>query len=1334
MNPGGADYMDAFIDADDRYHMVVFSHPSTLYYTFREFGTWYYIEIESTEQEDVTRIVNPVMKMDDNGVIHVVYVRNAKLAYVQIDEDRNVIHKPGMDKFVYGLSLALDSNGLPNIAYVNRNHINPDTHLSNLFHHAAFDGEEWHYEAIYEVAERHWRDIPRTKVFFGGDGELNVLFFRDIFKRMLLTTRDEGEWVVRDSLELGYAFNDNMYSFDFVTNQDGSVHGCYIYNDRVWYLTAEQGLISSEQVDFSSSRRHCTFTADEEDNPVIFGFNFQQGTSIAKRSGEQWEISLLSSSRHNHPLKIDVDSEGHINLLMQVWDQYHLIFTKGEQLQDGVFTGLQPLMQNEGWFRDFYTVEDKLYALYTEFEPETFVIDNQITVKYFPVSDIQYISGETSSFDRTEIPREAGNDNQIISALYHNGKHVKLEIVNRNPQNVAGTLFYYYDIGVFISDDGLVWAKTHTFNEFIDSNPKLFQADGKLWVVDKSGYSVSDDGMQWTDKSPMPPEIFQPYDFINITSSFELDGKVILTVHNRGESRFNDKSCIMCHTERMGQFMLFYDDEHVWSYTRLTNMNVRGFVLDGDELVNFTAGTTFRSTDAVNWAAEPNTLERNPGQVVKTDQFFFASDPQLTWENMSNKLGFFNLSRDGINWQRVPFNNKHVNDAIYRMHAIGNRLFVAWTGFYGGSLNDFGGTLYEWGEGQEWGADDARIVPYLSVGSGPPEDLVFSGRWSSHQGHDIIPSTFRMWRGMAVSHYPDLYGVFIISQARSGTSYINAISYWNGLEWETIPTPTSRTPTHLHIYNDGQRTHLIAVIPVGTYLNRILMAWNGEGWTDITDSEFDISIFAVTTFTSSEKSYLVVAGVGNPTANNFMGLWDGENWTYFSGQSYDNLLPVGAMTTMNIDGKEYLFVGGNITSIGNTEAIRYARFDGEQWEPIEGVTNEEPLQMVTLQNEDGDDYVVITGRFTEAGPDAELDVNGMVAFDGAEWHKLSSELDGEHIRTLESLQTQSGSILFAGGNPGMDGQGGLNNIGVLYDGEWRGLDNGVDGSVRDLAILNDGSGPVLYAYGDFKRAGSVTALGLARIPLYFTGRSISNLLEQVDEGENQILAFPQMNLTLAGNVINAGWMNVEQREQQINPDELPDNFIGAGNIIWEFNMNTVTMSDVYLSAFVDETDSIVEGETGKRLMELVSDSNNELAWLMDGGEGWVDLGGVISNGQLVSQQPTNVLKRAAIGLLSATAVSNEGESEVPLEFSLSQNYPNPFNPTTTIRFTLPEPAGVRLDLFDILGRRVGTLVNDRLSADAHTFTFDGSGLASGLYFYRLHAGDRVAVRKMMLVK
>jgi hypothetical protein len=88
----------------------------------------------------------------------------------------------------------------------------------------------------------------------------------------------------------------------------------------------------------------------------------------------------------------------------------------------------------------------------------------------------------------------------------------------------------------------------------------------------------------------------------------------------------------------------------------------------------------------------------------------------------------------------------------------------------------------------------------------------------------------------------------------------------------------------------------------------------------------------------------------------------------------------------------------------------------------------------------------------------------------------------------------------------------------------------------------------------------------------------------------------------------------------------------------------------------------------------------------------------------------------------------------PEQFTLEQNYPNPFNPTTTIQFSLPIKSTVSVKVFDILGREVRTLVNDVKSPGTYKVLFDGTGLASGTYFYRMEAGNYIDTKKLLLLK
>jgi chitinase len=122
----------------------------------------------------------------------------------------------------------------------------------------------------------------------------------------------------------------------------------------------------------------------------------------------------------------------------------------------------------------------------------------------------------------------------------------------------------------------------------------------------------------------------------------------------------------------------------------------------------------------------------------------------------------------------------------------------------------------------------------------------------------------------------------------------------------------------------------------------------------------------------------------------------------------------------------------------------------------------------------------------------------------------------------------------------------------------------------------------------------------------------------------------------------------------------------------------------------------------------------------------------IGQDYLNGEQPLLAALGTGLGLVSG--VPSDRATSAPGSFALLQNYPNPFNPTTTITYVLPGLSHVNLTVHDILGREVSVLVNERKEAGVHEVTFDGSNLASGVYFYRLQAGSFVAVKRSLLLK
>ncbi len=98
-----------------------------------------------------------------------------------------------------------------------------------------------------------------------------------------------------------------------------------------------------------------------------------------------------------------------------------------------------------------------------------------------------------------------------------------------------------------------------------------------------------------------------------------------------------------------------------------------------------------------------------------------------------------------------------------------------------------------------------------------------------------------------------------------------------------------------------------------------------------------------------------------------------------------------------------------------------------------------------------------------------------------------------------------------------------------------------------------------------------------------------------------------------------------------------------------------------------------------------------------------------------------------------TLISNPS-NRIPAQFKLYNNYPNPFNPITNIEFSIPKPEFVSLKVYNILGEEVAMLISEQLGAGDYKHDWDATGLASGIYLYKIQAGDFTETKKMILMR
>ncbi len=187
--------------------------------------------------------------------------------------------------------------------------------------------------------------------------------------------------------------------------------------------------------------------------------------------------------------------------------------------------------------------------------------------------------------------------------------------------------------------------------------------------------------------------------------------------------------------------------------------------------------------------------------------------------------------------------------------------------------------------------------------------------------------------------------------------------------------------------------------------------------------------------------------------------------------------------------------------------------------------------------------------------------------------------------------------------------------------------------------------------------------------------------------------------------------------------QMPDGgYMAAGSTVNFFNVNYT-----YTDAYLVRTDSNGNLLWSKTFGGDKSDGFGRLLVADDGA--YATLGNTDSYGQSQDFLFVKINENGTV-----TDIGKNKTSSSPSKYSLKQNYPNPFNPSTCIRYSINKPGLVSLKVFNVLGQIVYTLINRHQGSGTYTVNFNASGMASGIYFYRLQSGSFVSVKKMILMK
>ncbi len=187
------------------------------------------------------------------------------------------------------------------------------------------------------------------------------------------------------------------------------------------------------------------------------------------------------------------------------------------------------------------------------------------------------------------------------------------------------------------------------------------------------------------------------------------------------------------------------------------------------------------------------------------------------------------------------------------------------------------------------------------------------------------------------------------------------------------------------------------------------------------------------------------------------------------------------------------------------------------------------------------------------------------------------------------------------------------------------------------------------------------------------------------------------------------------------------------NSIYDMTSNGFTLVGTYYDVVANDYRAcrwkIFPTASVKSLYSLYSD-------LLEQGSYFVSATGISSDGRYITGYGYNSQTGKTEAFLLDTQATTDisDRSQIPAEFKLYQNYPNPFNPSTVIKFSIPYQSYVTLKVYDLLGKEIVTLLSEKLSAGEYQMDFTAENLQSGLYFYKLTAGNFNEVKKMILMK
>ncbi len=404
-----------------------------------------------------------------------------------------------------------------------------------------------------------------------------------------------------------------------------------------------------------------------------------------------------------------------------------------------------------------------------------------------------------------------------------------------------------------------------------------------------------------------------------------------------------------------------------------------------------------------------------------------------------------------------------------------------------------------------------------------------------------------------------------------------------------------------------------------------------------------------------------------------------------------------------------LYAGGDFTNSGNQFTGRVASLVGNTWSSTDTMNsfNNSVYALHCHNNYD----IYAGGHFNPFIRKYNI---------ASLWTNVSNAALTDDVNAITSI----GNNVYAGGSFSWAGNTSLNFIGRWNGTSWSPLDTGLNATVSALAVIGNN----LYVGGSFYK--TYGGMDLKRIGMW--NGHWNQLGTGILNGWVNALAVSGNNLYVGGNF------------SIVTPNGVAHNIAKWDGTSWSVVGTPITtgLNDevlciavkgetVYAGGFFTSTHG---GNVPVKHIAKWDGANwSQMGEGMNAAVRTLCISGnyLYAGGDFITSGTTSVVHVARWGTpIGIQPVSGN----IPVEFSLSQNYPNPFNPSTKIAFDIPTESSVKIEVYDITGKRIEELVNENMKAGSYEVDWNASKLSSGTYFYRIQAGRFTETKKMILVK